>query len=695
MNDLISAVNQQDAIIGMVEAPDRQHIGYVFRMGYENALVMTNDAWRDRVGGIPLGCILVASEIDFDEPGRVNVATASAVVLRVTGPARLPQDDDAMRTLIEMHQRRRERRRPDEHDGMDGMTHAQLQWGGLECRILGTMFKRDGQLALGADIEDFPSAVQYRVYKPIKSGLSSIVNFVDPLRLQKASEEARALGFRTLPASVEIGTLRYTSANLRHKGSDAEVVIKIQPFDLLARRTAVFGMTRTGKSNTTKTLVSEIALAAARGGQPVGQLIFDMNGEYANANHQDDGSSLADAFGGDDAGMVIRYRGREADGFRDLRLNFYEDFTVALPMMQGLVGGDPSSGSSQEFQTFRSLAIPEPEQNDHRARRRYDVKRAIFHTLLARANFPADPAFRIRFIASQDVVDTVGAALKPNGTPAEFLEAAGGRVVPRVGIECAMTPDQAVAWFIAAWDVKQNLRSSTGQPWLDSDAVILIDVMASKSTARNGAPIVGHRVIERQRAYHSARGSGDVSAEIYRELAAGRIVILDLSVGIESMREAMAERIAKHVLESSMEALHGGGVPPNMVLYVEEAHNLIGADAEPDETWPRIAKEGAKARIALVYATQEPSSVQRNILSNTENIFCTHLNNDQEVQTLSKYYDFADFAQSIKKAQDVGFARMKTLSAPFVIPTQIRKFEPHKVKELWQQARAAAPLRRR
>jgi hypothetical protein len=142
-----------------------------------------------------------------------------------------------------------------------------------------------------------------------------------------------------------------------------------------------------------------------------------------------------------------------------------------------------------------------------------------------------------------------------------------------------------------------------------------------------------------------------------------------------------------------MEAFHGGGRPPNVVLYVEEAHNLIGSDAEPDETWPRIAKEGAKARISLVYATQEPSSVQRNILANTENVFCTHLNNDDEVRTLSKYYDFADFAQSIKKAQDVGFARMKTLSAPFVIPTQIRKFEPAVVRAKWLAARPSRTSR--
>jgi DNA helicase HerA-like ATPase len=96
---------------------------------------------------------------------------------------------------------------------------------------------------------------------------------------------------------------------------------------------------------------------------------------------------------------------------------------------------------------------------------------------------------------------------------------------------------------------------------------------------------------------------------------------------------------------------------------------------------PRIAKEGAKARIAFVYATQEPSSVHPNILANTENWFVTHLNNDDELKTLGKFYDFGDFLGSLKAAQDVGFARIKTLSSPFVIPTQIKRFTPQEIRE--------------
>jgi len=111
-------------------------------------------------------------------------------------------------------------------------------------------------------------------------------------------------------------------------------------------------------------------------------------------------------------------------------------------------------------------------------------------------------------------------------------------------------------------------------------------------------------------------------------------------------------------------------------MYFEEAHNIFPKDDKDlKNIYNRLAKEGAKLNLGISYSTQEVSSISPSILKNTQNWFISHLNNKDEIKTLEKYYDFADFSNSILRNSDIGYARIKTYSNNFIIPVQIKKFE--------------------
>lgn len=120
--------------------------------------------------------------------------------------------------------------------------------------------------------------------------------------------------------------------------------------------------------------------------------------------------------------------------------------------------------------------------------------------------------------------------------------------------------------------------------------------------------------------------------------------------------------------------------PNNFIqFYFEESHNLFPKKEDKDlsQIYNRLAKEGAKLHLGLIYATQEVSSISSNILKNTQNWFIAHLNNDEEVREIKKYYDFGDFTESLVRfsaSTDKGFVRMKTYSNAFVVPIQVDRF---------------------
>ena len=82
--------------------------------------------------------------------------------------------------------------------------------------------------------------------------------------------------------------MRYTETP--NKSSDQSVKICVDPKDFIGvnsgQRTALFGKTRYGKSNTIKVVADAIMSIS----NPPGQIIFDPSAEYTYWNEQDNGS---------------------------------------------------------------------------------------------------------------------------------------------------------------------------------------------------------------------------------------------------------------------------------------------------------------------------------------------------------------------------------------------------------------------
>ena len=643
-------------------------VGWTYAIDYETALVMTNDLWKAQALGIPHNCFLVAATFKPDQFGDTPEEDREVILLRVIGSAKLPQDDDMVRTKID-HFKGSQDVFGESGREIDDITENELQFGGLKCRILGTFFVADNELWLGSDIETFATASRLNVYRPHGEALSTIVNYVDPIRRRNAAEAAVELGLGEDIQPFQIGTIRYTSTDRLHRRDprSEKVSVSVQPTDFLARRTAVLGMTRTGKSNTIKQMVSVVKRVADDSGAKIGQIIYDINGEYANANEQDKGA-LANIYPED----TVRYRMLETENFEELQNNFYLQLEEGFSIVRRIVQ-ENKNDAPNDVMVFLNTAFDKPDENERSLFYRWQVRTAAYQAMLSLAGFPAPVGFQVKFNANQAVQDAVNAQANRIFTN------------PRNGFSLS----DAIEWFLAARDANSDLdlRSSSGKKWLDDDTKAILNMMKQRND--NETFTKGYKVLIDARPYHSPRRDEEVGDEIYRHLENGKFVILDLSVGDPTLREKISKQIAFAIFNKSMQKFVNNVPPSNIVVYVEEAHNLVGRGMDLTETWPRLAKEGAKYRLSLVYATQEVSSMHPNILANTENWFITHLNNAREINELAQFYDFGDFSQSLIRAQDVGFARVKTLSSPFVIPVQIDKFDPEveraRVAQLAQQ----------
>ena len=219
------------------------YVGEVVALGYSDAILQIHDFHRQKVGGIPALCFLLASRINPQTTPDPRIEDTSVILLRVMDHADLPNADEAKRVRVEIAQRVSGEMGVnwDDRAVMDASTHHLLSYAGVRCRVIGTFYMadlRDGatpnwKLCFGSDISNYYPNRGLKVFKPRANILESIVNFRDPMIFSGGQ----------IPM-VHIGHVRYASTN-RSFQQVASVPVSVTPTDLLGQKTALFGMTRT------------------------------------------------------------------------------------------------------------------------------------------------------------------------------------------------------------------------------------------------------------------------------------------------------------------------------------------------------------------------------------------------------------------------------------------------------------------
>ena len=399
-----AAVKQLTSLVD----PER-YVGDLISLEYGSANILIHDYRKSIVDGIPHGCLLLATRITPEEPEITDPTyeRMALILLRVTGGVALRSDMDVEKARLEAVKRAHDTgQNYDESTHTDQFTLDMLRYAGARCRVLGTftMYQEnppqgEWRVHFGGDLDNFYAGQGMKIYKPRGEVLRRIVNY-------HSSD-----GVSVTP--TRIGRVRYSAAVKRD--TPESVPVEITADDMIAQRTALFGMTRSGKSNTTKTIAAAIfKLRAESVGQRVGQLIFDPNGEYANDNPQDQGClrniqyEVADAEG--EVQTYGSYRHPNDPNRNITKFNFYGDQEPAAfqtdveevreslePLRQGkqIINDALAEETGGYISAFTAADVfggdDTPSQGEYiRIRRRLFFYRAI----LAEAGFqsPARPA---------------------------------------------------------------------------------------------------------------------------------------------------------------------------------------------------------------------------------------------------------------------------------------------------------------
>ena len=700
IDDLIESAGQPD------NRPFRERarmVGAVYTISYTDAIVAVYDFDREQAGGLPKSTFLMAAKPEGDE---------TFILLRIQKEARLPSaaaNDQTRQESIEDsgNQGHWSDRLPD-------WVRDKMSLHGLECSVLGTFVPElNGSYRYAEDIDNFYAVNQLMVWKPDAVSLDLIVN-----------HQHRTNDISVARNAAKIGRTRFAAAE---PSNATKADFRINPTDIMKRRTAYFGMSRSGKSNGLKVVAENIyRIREDNPDHRVGQIIFDLSGEYAQDNYQD-GRGLHrvhETLNLPRQTEVATYGLIPVPWDLDrkvMKLNFFGDpiprqwqtprdtdaVENALDQMlagKEIIRGIMANETARYTTAFRDadLAVEASSAGNMSAKTRFYRAVLAYRTALVAAGLQT-PTWQPTIqgpaqysVFSQGLV----AALRHNDNDSsdhqtDYIQAAA-IIENSVNNQFNITWDQLITLFSALAQFVDDRRSrfprfeqeyisqsSTQESWADPRFRAILRIFESRN---------GPRSFQTAQEQHDPNTTNDFAEAVVEDLREGKLVIIDQSAGDPEQNQAAAERVMWRIFRSQQErfrsvlAHYDPAAPPDedkateghIIIYIEEAHNLLPrANARDNLTtvWARSAKEGSKLNIGMVLATQAPSSVMPEILSETDNWVLSYLNSASERRVVSDYMDFADFVDQIGKVSEQGFVRIRTLSQAYTVPVQLDRFQ--------------------
>lgn len=619
-------------------------VGYVLDIGYEEVRIITSDPYKRAVGGIPRGSYLVMCPKSF------KGIPPHFTLLRVKGVATTPLNQETQQTYFELHKK--------SMPELDRWTQSELQWGALSTTVLGMYYANPedlSKLSFSGDVNNIVSPHHYKIFSPNDALLELIINGIVRDKNQ-----------------FSIGKLRLTECKLPFDELPfSDVDAKVSTDDFKGFRTAMFGKTRLGKSNVVK-LIAQSIIETTSNENSVGQLIFDINGEYANDNPQDGNFSLRSAY--EDRCQVYALSPRIETPSKPLKLNFYEQPDSTLVILARLLEQD--NISSQYVKSFASVELPNIEEIKKMEigskRNRAIRKIQLYWAILNKAGFSAN----------ENSLKALGLTSNSQHGPSHFNPHFNKDILSAIykdedhpnptSLDELRAHLQKVATFIAE-NRESKVLIKDGKFIFEPDDEALLKFL-------NPTTGTGPAMLRSYIQYHDKNASNFVK-EIIEELDNGKTVILDLGNANDNIRRYFSDLVSKAVFNRQEEKFVSNKLNNHFIqLYFEEAHNLFPKDgSDTTSTYARFAKEGAKFHIGMVYSTQSPSTISKELLIQTENFFVGHISSIDEVNALARLQILFDGLQKdITTTRTPGYMRMLTFSHRFVVPVQANLFKPEK-----------------